>query len=586
MSIRKKTLFIAVAVILLFAVLGTAAKIKIDRVEGEALRLAETGKQVLDTLGDLGKRVKSGDPQEILAIYDESYQSPHDGLWRERLRSEHHGVRVYDWEVADPGPTTREDVPRQYAELLRGVEHLEKAKLKLAQVEAIPGPDEAVVRSVLWMRGEREGGRAFEAQATLRLHLLDRGSGYRITRQELLRGKTVTGSRQGFVDVAEEAGLDFVVHHNPKFDTPEWHPDRFAIIRYGLAGVTATDYDGDGWDDVFFADGASARLYRNQGDGTFEDVTAAAGLPTDLGGVNVALFADLDNDGDRDLFLGVFTGENRLYRNQGDGTFEDVTDGAGLGGRFVTVAAAGDADGDGLLDLYVGRYLDPRIHLPTTLFYARNGQGNSLLRNLGDLRFEDVTEHAGVREGGLTLGVTWADYDDDGDQDLYVANDFGRNALLENRGDGTFDDVSQDTGTLDFGYGMSATWNDVDNDGDLDLYTSNVHSGQRWYGQAPSLSKYLLTSLRQGTIYQDYGAYREVFGYAGSDWKDYGDRMVKGNSLLLNDGDGNFTDAAEDAGANPFGWYWGATFLDYDNDGWQDVYLANGWITAESHKDL
>jgi hypothetical protein len=182
--------------------------------------------------------------------------------------------------------------------------------------------------------------------------------------------------------------------------------------------------------------------------------------------------------------------------------------------------------------------------------------------------------------------VAFADYDHDGDQDLYVANDFGRNALFRNRGDGTFDDVSEETGTLDFGYGMSATWNDVDNDGDLDLYTSNVHSGQRWYGQAPSLSQYLVTSVRQGTMRQDLPLYREIFGYAGGDWKDYGDRMVKGNSLLVNDGSGGFTDRSEAANSNPFGWYWGATFLDYDNDGWQDIYVANGWITAHSHDDL
>lgn len=589
---RKRILIAAVILAAVLIALGAAAKLQIEQVEAEALALAETGQDAIDLLKKLGGGVKATSPEQILAVYDEDYESPQDGVWREVERYEKDGVRVYDWEVVDPGTTTRDDVARQYAALLEGVESLELAKLKLASVEEIggadgsDGSDRAVIRSVLWLRGERDNGRAFESQATLRLHLLDRGSGFKITRQELLRGKTVTGSRQGFVDVTEEAGLDFIAHHNPKFDTPEWEPKKFAIIRYGPAGVNAVDYDGDGWDDVFFADGKSARLYRNLGDGTFEDVTAAAGLPTDLDGVNTALLSDLDNDGDRDLFLGRFTAENRLYRNEGDGTFEDVTEGAGLGGFFVTVAAAGDADGDGLLDLYLGRYLDPRTQLPTTLFYTRNGQGNSLLRNLGDLRFEDVTETAGVREGGLSLGVAFADYDLDGDQDLYVANDFGRNALLQNQGDGTFEDVSEETGTLDFGYGMSATWGDVDNDGDLDIYTSNVHSGQRWYGQSPSLSKYLLTSFRQGTIYEDFGSYREVYEYAGSNWKDYGDRVVKGNSLLLNDGTGHFTDVAEDAGANPFGWYWGATFLDYDNDGRQDLYAANGWITADSHDDL
>ena len=490
---RKRWILWIVGVVLISTVVAATAKVQVDRLDREALMLAETGKAAIVLLQKLGAGVKAGDPRRILDAYDEDYEGGDDGPWQERLRAEHHGVRVFDWAVASPhgssrqGVSSRQDAAGRFTELLAGVETLEMAKLKLAAVEEIPAPGQAVVRSVLWLRGERAGGEAFESQAKLRLWLVDRGRGFRITRHELLGGRTVTGRRQGFTDVTGESGIDFAARHNPLFDTPEWTPERFEIIRYGSAGVSAADYDGDGWYDVFFGDGAAARLYRNRGDGTFEDATAAAGLPTDLGGVNVGLFADLDNDGDRDLFLGRFTGDHRLYRNEGDGTFSDVTAGAGLGGTFTTVAAAGDADGDGLLDLYLGRYLDPRTQLPTTLFYTRNGQGNVLLRNTGGLRFEDVTAAAGVREG---------------------------------------------------------------------------------------------------TILEDFGSYREVLGYAGSGWKEYGDRMVKGNSLLVNDGAGRFTDVAEAAGANPFGWYWGTAHFDYDNDGWQDVYAANGWITAESHDDL
>jgi hypothetical protein len=138
----------------------------------------------------------------------------------------------------------------------------------------------------------------------------------------------------------------------------------------------------------------------------------------------------------------------------------------------VTVAAAADYDNDGKLDLYIGRYLDLRTKLPITLFYTRNREGNTLLRNEGNFRFTDVTARAGVREGGLTLGVAWGDYDGDGFQDLFVANDFGRNVLFRNNGDGTFTDVSKQTGALDFGYGMSATFGDINNDAKLDIYVS------------------------------------------------------------------------------------------------------------------
>lgn len=325
-------------------------------------------------------------------------------------------------------------------------------------------------------------------------------------------------------------------------------------------------------------------------------MTTEVGLPAEQAGVNLGLFVDFDNDGDLDLLESRFTDGPLLYRNDGDGngasvTFTDVSAGANLGRGFVTVAAAADYDLDGDVDLYLGRYLDPRVDLPTTLFYTRNGQGNSLLRNDGDLTFTDVTEQAGVREGGLSLGTAWADYDQDGDPDLYVANDFGRNALLRNDGAGDdgavrFTDVSEASGTLDFGFGMSASWGDPDNDGDLDLYVSNVHSGQRWYGQATTLYQYLFNSLRQGTVRGDFDTYREIYGFTGADWEEYGDRMVKGNSLMLNDGAGGFDEVSEQAGTNPFGWYWGSTFVDYDNDGWEDVYAANGWISSKTYDDL
>ena len=119
-------------------------------------------------------------------------------------------------------------------------------------------------------------------------------------------------------------------------------------------GPAAADYDNDGWYDIFFADGKNPRLYRNNRDGTFSDATGQAGLPGEMLGINVGIFADFDNDGDKDLFLGCFTDENRLFRNNADGTFADVTKDAGLGGYFVSVAAAADYDNDGNLDIYLG----------------------------------------------------------------------------------------------------------------------------------------------------------------------------------------------------------------------------------------
>ncbi|HKI86219.1 MAG TPA: VCBS repeat-containing protein, partial [Thermoanaerobaculia bacterium] len=229
---------------------------------------------------------------------------------------------------------------------------------------------------------------------------------------------------------------------------------------------------------------------------------------------------------------------------------------------------------------------DPRTQVPATLFYARNGEGNTLLHNIGGLRFEDVTKRAGVRDGGLALGVAWADVDGDGYPDLYVANDFGRNTLFHNNGNGTFSDVTAKAGALDFGYGMSTSFGDVNGDGKLDLYVSNVHSGQRWYGQPSTLYRYLVTSFREGTFFEDLPIYREIYRLAGKDWSKYGHQVVKGNSLLINDGKGNFTDVSEATGTNPFGWYWTSLMFDFDNDGDLDLYAGDGWISGKIHDDL
>jgi hypothetical protein len=253
---------------------------------------------------------------------------------------------------------------------------------------------------------------------------------------------------------------------------------------------------------------------------------------------------------------------------------------------WVSTAAAADFNNDGLLDLHLGRYLDPRTALPTTNFYTRNGEGNSLLKNNGDLTFTDVTEQAGVHETGLTLGISWADYDLDGDQDAYIANDFGRNALLQNNGDGTFTDVAKETGTVDIGYGMSACFEDVDNDGDLDLYVAAVHSGQRWFGNSATLQRYLITSIKEGTIFEDYPLYQEIYGLVDGDWDNFGEQVIRGNSLMLNNGDGTFRDVSEACHVNPHGWYWSSAIFDFDNDSRQDIYTVNGWVTGKIKDDL
>ena len=612
---QKRVVFYSSPLLVLLA-LFVLAKLKLDQIEANAQQLAQMGQAAQKLLGEFRSGVEKFDVQQVLSCYDENYAGDHEGFSAEEFQSERDGVRVYKWKPAVEKITTRHDMADEVERYLKTMNRVDEAKLKLDSVERIDSDRDAVIRSFLWLRGTRNASdgkskEVFETQALFRMWLHSEGSAWKIHRQEIIRGTTVTGDRSGFTDLwgrsnfyatepdgaKSSAGIDFASRFNPNFFTPAWKPKTFEIIKYGPAGVSAVDYDNDGWYDVFFADGAAPHLYRNQGDGTFKDVSVEAGLPENMAGVNVGIFADFDNDGYKDAYLGCFTDRSRLFKNvpidpqqPSRRKFVEVTDTSGIikhgDGDFVVVAAAADYNNDGLLDLYTGRYLDPRTHLPTTLFYTRNGEGNRLYRNDGNFHFTDVTKEAGINETGLTLGVAWGDYNNDGNIDLYVANDFGRDALLRNNGDGTFTDVSKEANAFDPGYGMSATWGDIDNDGDLDLYVSDVHSSQRWYGQAATLHKYLVTSMRQRTILEDFPVYKEIYEHVGADWSAYGDRTVKGNALYLNDGKGKFTDVSEAANANPYGWFWGSTIFDFDNDGYQDIYASDGWITSKSTQDL
>ena len=612
MSKRQKRVMFYSSPLIVLLVIAVVGKLKLDQIETNAQQLAQMGQAAQKLLAEYRTGVEKFDVEKVLSCYDEKYAGDREGFSTEQLESDRDGVRVYKWRPTREKATTKQDLGLEVERYLKTMSTVEEAKLKLDSVERLDSKEDAVIRSFLWLRGTRngdnkEGKESFETQVLFRMWLRAEGSAWKIRNQEMIRGTTVTGDRTGFTDLwgrsdfsaaqtdgaTSSAGIDFASRFNPKFFTPAWYPKTFEIIKYGPAGVSAVDYDNDGWYDVFFADGAQARLYRNRGDGTFVDATLEAGLPENMQGVNVGIFADFDNDGYKDAYFGCFTDRSRLFKNVAANSgrkFVEVTDTSGIvkkgDGDFVVVASAADYDNDGDLDLYTGRYLDPRRHLPTTLFYTRNGEGNRLFRNEGNFHFRDVTKEAGINETGLTLGVAWGDYDNDNDLDMYVANDFGRDALLKNNGNGTFSDVSKESNAFDPGYGMSSTWGDIDNDGDLDIYVSDVHSGQRWYGQAATLHKYLVTSVRQRTIIEDFPVYKEIYAHVGADWSTYGDKTVKGNALYLNDGNGKFTDVSEATNANPFGWFWGSTIFDYDNDGRQDIYAANGWITAKSTQDL
>ena len=329
-------------------------------------------------------------------------------------------------------------------------------------------------------------------------------------------------------------------------------------------GIALGDVDGDGLEDLYLCQpgGLPNRLLLHLPGGAVRDVSAAAGVDV-LDYSSSALLLELDEDGDVDLL--VSTGNALLfYANDGEGRFEPRLE---IERSLATSLCAADYDQDGDLDVYVCSYLSPyeKQGLPVPYHDANNGEANALLRNDGDWTFVDATSEVGMDENNrrFSFAAAWEDYDNDGDQDLYVANDFGRNNLYRNEA-GRFRDLAGELGAEDVSAGMGVAWGDADGDGWMDLYVTNMYS--------PGGSR--LTS--QDGYHGDYSPETE---------EDYRHHAM-GNSFLLNGRGGPFVDATRRSRAGVGGWAWGAIFLDFDNDGRLDLFSPNGFVTGERPGDL
>ncbi|HTT19317.1 MAG TPA: FG-GAP-like repeat-containing protein [Candidatus Sulfotelmatobacter sp.] len=342
---------------------------------------------------------------------------------------------------------------------------------------------------------------------------------------------------------------------------------------YGNNGVAVGDFDNDGFDDLYVcqAAGLPNRLFRNRGDGTFEDVTEKSGVGV-LDFTSCALFADFENRGLQDLLLVGATGP-LLFVNDGNGKFSLQKDAFHFArppqGTF-THAAVSDYNRDGRLDIYFCLYnyyqgLD-QYRYPVPYFDARNGPPNYLFRNSGQWQFDDVTEASGLHidNDRYTFACSWGDISGDGWPDLYVVNDFGRNVLYRNKGDGTFEAISGEAHVDEVGAGMSSCWLDVDNDGRQDIYAAGmwVAAGMRVF-EDPHFHPEDPEQIR--------GLYR---------------RHMIGNSLYRNLGEGMFENVAMKSGAEKGRWSWSADAWDFDNDGFPDLYVANGYLSGLEKRDV
>jgi hypothetical protein len=364
-----------------------------------------------------------------------------------------------------------------------------------------------------------------------------------------------------------------VLGSNPSYgtqlnrDLDDWRARidwRFGLDVVGSHGLAVGDVNGDGLDDLYLceAGGLPNRLFVQQADGTALDQSATAGVDY-LEPTHSALFLDLDNDSDQDLLIG--SGRYLLwFANDGSGRFRR----AGLHetNSMIRSMAAIDFDGNGYLDVYVCGYFardssGDGIGLGRPMPYhdANNGVRNYLMANQGDLKLTDVTDAVGLDQNNrrFSYACAWADYDNDGDFDLYVANDFGRNNLYRNDG-GKFHDVAAQAGVEDISAGMSVSWGDYNRDGLLDVYIGNMYS-----------------SAGNRVSYQ-----REFQPHADASQRELLQRHARGNSLFRNAGDGTFRDVSLDAGVNMGRWAWSSNFVDLNNDGWEDLMVANGMVTS------
>ncbi|HET8713430.1 MAG TPA: CRTAC1 family protein [Gemmatimonadales bacterium] len=397
----------------------------------------------------------------------------------------------------------------------------------------------------------------------------------------------------GFQERAREAGIAFQMHFLPKEQGETFHIN---LYDHG-AGLAVADFDNDGHEDIYFLNqvGPNA-LYRNTGNGSFVDVTAKAGVALGDRVCVGASFADYDNDGWADLFVTSTRGGNVLFHNKGDGTFSDVTAAAGLErtGHFQTPLFF-DYDNDGKLDLFLtntGAWTTDVYDSATHAYIGKPDLGtlmttakeyNVLYRNNGDGTFSDVTDRAGLRGRGWAGDAAVFDYDQDGFLDVFVADMFGRGQLYRNSGRGTFTDVTAQTlGATPYGaVGTKAL--DYDGDGRLDLLVVDMHSDM-WTGLDYRHASHDLATQAQHRRYrsplgptgneampQFSQTVTQLFASMGEDYE----TLLFGNALYRNLGNGRFRENAVAAGMETF-WPWGIASGDFDNDGDEDVFIPSG----------
>jgi hypothetical protein len=415
-----------------------------------------------------------------------------------------------------------------------------------------------------------DGDGSFEINATWRCEWRHDGDGpprlrsIAVMEHEQARATPAKGSRTLFVDCTGSAiertdrNAELLGRGLPYWSVRIEY--MFGQGPMGYNGLAIGDANGDGLEDLYVCNpgGIPNQLFVQNPDGTLTDRAPQMGVDI-LDATGGALFVDLDNDGDQDMAIGTLENAGVL-ENDGEGHFIPRSAFPNDGVPMSIVAA--DYDNDADLDLYITYYAQG---MPLPYHDANNGPPNVLWRNDGGWKFIDATASSGLDADNrrFSFAAAWEDVDNDGDMDLYVANDFGRNCLYRNDG-GRFTNVAADAGVEDISAGMSVTFGDVNHDGFMDLHVSNMFS-----------------SAGNRITYQ-----RQFNPGAEGDNRDAFQRHARGDSLFVNHGDDTFTDRSVESGITMGRWAWTSLLRDINNDTFDDIVVANGNITHEDTKDL
>jgi hypothetical protein len=485
-------------------------------------------------------------------------------------------IGVHKWEsanktdapnAANQNKLTKKDFLNGWSEFLTHFSEIEDARFKVKEAnfdekaQAVLGAEQPTAkvgatgraRIAFYVIGRDTEGKREWARGTFNANVrYAPNKHWQFDSFELLSFDSVVAEKDLFSEVAVPAGIGATL---PTYGTPEnsgfvWH------------GAAAADFDNDGWIDLFVTAANRNYLYLNTGKGNFRDASEEAGVKILASGTAPLVF-DYDNDGDSDVFISSVGQQILLensFRKTGKLEFTDVSLEAGVARESIGFSAvAGDVNADGFLDVYVTSYNRYGQITPDSWFRATNGTPNLLFINQGNGTFREEAAKWGIDDKRWSYAAEFADVNADGKIDLYVANDFGEKAMFINKGD-RFVDEAAERGVLDPGNGMGVSFGDYNNDGRLDLHATNMSS---------TAGNRILTRLFPNSSAKD-----NVLK-----------KLAAGNNLYENTGDGKFKDVTAEVGGFSGGWAWGGGFIDFDNDGWEDIYTPNGFISGKSMKD-